>query len=79
MARSSAFQIKNDTHVYIGTEATMGTAAVAGAALTELPATDFSFTVLAAGGQTLSVAPSRVGGGLTQSDDMVRAQRHDRM
>tara|TARA_R100000315_G_scaffold45369_1_gene20495 strand:- start:3357 stop:4367 length:1011 start_codon:yes stop_codon:yes gene_type:complete len=79
MARSSAFQIKNDTHVYIGTEATMGTAAVAGAALTELPATDFSFTELAAGGQTLSVAPFRVGGGLTQSDDMVRAQRHDRM
>ena len=79
MAKSTKFQIKNNTNVFIGTEATMGTAAIAGAALVELPATDFSFSELAAGGQTLSVAPFRVGGGLTQSDDMVRAQRHDRM
>jgi len=79
MAKSAKFQLKNNTNVYIGTEATMGTAAVVGAALTELPATDFSFSELGAGGQTLSIAPFRVGGGLTQSDDMVRAQRHDRM
>tara|TARA_R100001530_G_scaffold124406_1_gene92583 strand:- start:1578 stop:2594 length:1017 start_codon:yes stop_codon:yes gene_type:complete len=79
MAKSVKFQIKNNSNVYIGTEATMGTAAVAGAALVELPVTDFSFSELAAGGQTLSVAPFRVGGGMTQSDTMVRAQRHDRM
>ena len=79
MAKSPKFQTKNNTNVYIGTEVTMGTAAVAGAALVELPATDFSFSELAAGGQTLSVAPFRVGGGLTQSDNMVRTQRHDRM
>lgn len=79
MAKSTKFQIKSNTNVFIGTEATMGTAVVAGGAIVELPATDFSFSELAAGGQTLSVAPFRVGGGMTQSDDMVRAQRHDRM
>ena len=79
MAKSPTFQVKNNTNVYIGTEATIGTAAVAGAALVELPATDYSFTELGAGGQTLNAAPFRVGGGLTQSDDMVKAQRHDRM
>lgn len=79
MAKSAKFQLKSNTNVFIGTEVTMGTAAVAGGALVELPATDFSFSELGAGGQTLSIAPFRVGGGLTQSDDMVRAQRHDRM
>tara|TARA_A100001201_G_scaffold143754_1_gene147221 strand:+ start:509 stop:1534 length:1026 start_codon:yes stop_codon:yes gene_type:complete len=79
MAKSATFQIKNNTNVYIGTEATMGTPSVADAALVELPVTDYSFSELGAGGQSLNVAPFRVGGGLTQSDDMVKAQRHDRM
>lgn len=79
MAKSAVFQTKSNTSVFIGTEATMGTAAVAGAALVELPVTDFSFSELAAGGQSLSIAPFRNSGGMTQSDDMVRAQRHDRI
>jgi len=79
MAKSATFQVKNNTSVFIGTEATMGTAVVQGGLLTELPVTDYSFTEIGAGGQTLNVAPFRVGGGLTQSDNMVKEQRHDRM
>lgn len=79
MAKSATFQVKNNTNVFIGTEATMGTAVIAGGLLTELPVTDYSFSEIAAGGQTLNVAPFRVGGGLTQSNNMVKEQRHDRM
>ena len=79
MAKSATFQVKNNTNVFIGTEATMGTAVAAGGLLTELPVTDYSFSEIAAGGQTLNAAPFRVGGGLTQSNNMVKEQRHDRM
>ena len=74
------FQTTSNTKVLIGTEVTMGTAAVGGCAAVAMPCTDYSFTDIGSGGQTLSVAPSRTGvGGQTQSDDMVKAIRHDRM
>lgn len=79
MAKSATFQVKNNTNVFIGTESTMGTAVAQDGLLTELPVTDYSFTEIGAGGQTLNVAPFRVGGGLTQSNNMVKEQRHDRM
>ena len=79
MAKSATFQLKNNTNVFIGTEATMGTAVAQSGLLTELPVTDYSFTEIGAGGQSLNVAPFRVGGGLTQSNNMVKEQRHDRM
>ena len=77
---SANFQVKSNTRVLIGTEVTMGAAAVAGCAAVAMPCTDYSFTDIGSGGQTLDVAPFRTGvGGQTQSDDMVKARRHDRM
>ena len=77
---SSNFQISGNTRVLIGTEVTMGTPAVQACAAVEMPCTEYSFTDIGSGGQSLDMAPSRIGsGGLTQSDDMVKARRHDRM
>ena len=77
---SANFQVKSNTRVLIGTEVTMGAAAVAACAAVAMPCTDYSFTDIGSGGQTLDVAPFRTGiGGQTQSDDMVKARRHDRM
>jgi hypothetical protein len=74
------FQITKNTRVLIGTEATMGTPAVQSCAAVEMPCTEYSFTDIGSGGQTLDVAPFRIGSsGSTQSDDMVKARRHDRM
>ena len=78
MAISTAFQTKQNTNVIIGTEATMGTTALATADSIEMPVTDYSFDEMHK--HSLSVAPPRVGSGaFTQSDDMVKWQRHDRM
>ena len=78
MAKSTTFQTKTNSKVTIGTEVTMGTAtAASGGTTLEMPVTDYSFSEIAS--HTLSVAPFRMGGGSAQSDDMVRAQRHDRM
>jgi len=78
MALSTAFQTKQNTNVIIGTEAAVGTAALATADSIEMPVTDYSFDEIHK--HSLSVAPPRTGsGGFTQSDDMVKWQRHDRM
>ena len=78
MALSTAFQTKQNTRVIIGTEATVGTAALATADSIEMPVTDYSFDEIHK--HSLSVAPPRTGSGaFTQSDDMVKWQRHDRM
>ena len=79
MALSTAFQTKQNTRVIIGTEATMGTPASEDTAATiEMPVTDYSFDEIHK--HSLSVAPPRTGSGaFTQSDDMVKWQRHDRM
>lgn len=78
MTLSTAFQTKQNTKVIIGTEATMGTAALATANSIEMPVTDYSFDEIHK--HSLSVAPPRTGSGaFTQSDDMVKWQRHDRM
>ena len=78
MAKSTAFQVKQGSKVTIGTEATVGTATAANGTTLELPVTDYSFSEL--GGHALDAAPFRSGlGGSTQSDNMVRARRHDRM
>ena len=78
MALSTAFQTKQNTRVIIGTEATLGTAALATADSIEMPVTDYSFDEIHK--HSLSVAPPRTGNGaFTQSDDMVKWQRHDRM
>lgn len=77
MAKSTTFQTKTNSKVIIGTEVTMGTATLAAGVTVEMPVTDYSFSEVAA--HTLSVAPFRLNGGQAQSDDMVRAQRHDRM
>ena len=78
MALSTAFQTKQNTNVVIGTEVTMGTATVAAGTTIEMPVTDYSFDEIHK--HSLSVAPSRTGSGaFTQSDDMVKWQRHDRM
>ena len=80
MAKSTAFQTKAGSKVTIGTEVTMGTATLAAGTTLELPCTEYSFTEIGAGGLALDVAPFRTGlGGSTQSDDMVKARRHDRM
>ena len=77
---SANFQVTSNTKVLIGTEVTMGAAAIAGCAAVAMPCTEYSFTDIGSGGQTLDVAPFRTGvGGQTQSDDMVKARRHDRM
>ena len=78
MALSTAFQTKQNTNVIIGTEATVGTAALATADSIEMPVTDYSFDEIHK--HSLSVAPPRTGSGsFTQSDDMVKWQRHDSM
>tara|TARA_R110000737_G_scaffold333011_1_gene350331 strand:+ start:4377 stop:5402 length:1026 start_codon:yes stop_codon:yes gene_type:complete len=77
MAKSTTFQTKTNSKVTIGVEVTLGTATVAAGVTLEMPVTDYSFSEVAA--HTLSVAPFRLNGGQAQSDDMVRAQRHDRM
>ena len=78
MAKSGTFQTKQNTKVIIGTEATMGTATAADGTTIEMPVTDFSFSDIKK--HSLSVAPPRTGkGGMTQSDDMVKWQKHDRM
>ena len=77
MAKSATFQSKNNVAVKIITEATMGTTPT-DTAFTTMPVTDFSFSDIKK--HTLSVAPSRVGvGGMAQSDDMVKWQKHDVM
>ena len=77
---SANYQVTSNTRVLIGTEVTMGAAAVAGCAAVAMPVTEYSFTDIGSGGQALDVAPFRSGvGGQTQSDDMVKARRHDRM
>ena len=79
MALSTAFQTKQNTRVIIGTEVTMGTACDEDSGVTiEMPVTDYSFDEIHK--HSLSVAPPRTGSGaFTQSDDMVKWQRHDRM
>ena len=78
MAKSATFQTKQNTNVVIGTEVTMGTATLAAGTTLEVPDTDFSFSEIKK--HSLSVAPPRTGSGaFTQSDDMVKWQRHDRM
>ena len=78
MAKSTSFAVKQGSKVTIGTEVTMGTATLAAGVTCEMPVTDYSFSEL--GGHTLEAAPFRMGlGGSTQSDDMVRPRRHDRM
>ena len=78
MALSTAFQTKQNTRCIIGTEATVGTAALATADSIEMPVTDYSFDEIHK--HSLSVAPPRTGSGrFTQSDDMVKWMRHDRM
>ena len=79
MALSTAFQTKQNAMVIIGTEATMGTPCDEDSGATiEMPVTDYSFDEIHK--HSLSVAPPRVGSGaFTQSDDMVKWQRHDRM
>ncbi|BAQ90706.1 hypothetical protein [uncultured Mediterranean phage uvMED] len=77
MAKSSTFQTKTNSAVTIGTEVTMGTATLAAGVTLQMPVTDYSFSEVAS--HSLGVAPFRMGGGSAQSDDMVRAQRHDRM
>ena len=78
MALSTAFQTKQNTRMIIGTEAALGTAALATADSIEMPVTDYSFDEI--NKHSLSVAPPRTGSaGFTQSDDMVKWQRHDRM
>jgi hypothetical protein len=78
MAKSGTFQSKQNVNVIIADEATVGTAAAVDATRIVMPVTDFTFSD--AFKHSLSVAPSRVGkGGMTQSDDMVKWQRHDVM
>ena len=77
MAKSANFQTKQNTRVWILDEATMGTTSVAEEYI-EMPVTDFSFDEI--NKHSLSVAPPRTGAGaFTQSDDMVKWQKHDRM
>ena len=78
MAKSSIFQTSQQTNVIIGTEATFGTKAATDATRIHMPVTSYSFSEVA--NHTLAVAPFRAGaGGATQSTEMVKAQRHDRM
>ena len=78
MAKSALFQTSQQTNVLIATESTFGTKAATGAARIHMPVTSYSFSEVA--NHTLAVAPFRAGaGGATQSTEMVKAQRHDRM
>ena len=78
MAKSDTFQVGSNSSVVIGTEVTPGTATLAAGVTLEMPCTEYSFTDL--NQHSLGVAPFRAGiGGMTQSDTMVKWQRHDRM
>ena len=78
MTKSATFQTKQNTTVVIGTEVTTGTATVAAGTTIEMPVTDYSFSEIKK--HTLGVAPPRAGtGAFTQSDDMVKWERHNRM
>ena len=78
MAKSVTFQTGTNSSVVIGTEVTVGTATLAAGTTLEMPVTEYSFSEL--NKHSLGVAPFRSGrGGMTQSDDMVKWQRHDRM
>jgi len=79
MAKSSGFQTSQQTNVIIGTESTFGSkVAASGQNRIHMPVTSYSFSEVA--NHTLAVAPFRQGaGGATQSTEMVKAQRHDRM
>ena len=78
MAKSATFQVGSNSSVVIGTEVTVGTACLAAGETLEMPCTEYSFTEIIK--HSLGVAPIRAGiGGMTQSDDMVRWQEHDRM
>ena len=79
MGLSATFQTKQNARVIIGTESSMGTPCDEDSGATiEMPVTDYSFDEIHK--HSLSVAPSRTGSGaFTQSDDMVKWQRHDRM
>mgnify|MGYP003114155924 FL=1 len=78
MAKSSIFQTSQQTNVIIGTEDTFGTKAATDATRIHMPVTSYSFSEVA--NHTLAFAPFRAGaGGATQSTEMVKAQRHDRM
>ena len=79
MAKSDKFQVSSHSSVIIGTEVTPGTPTDASDGVTiEMPVTEYSFSDI--NKHTLSVAPFRSGlGGMTQSDDMVKWQEHDRM
>ena len=78
MAKSTAFQTGTNTSVVIGTEVTVGTPTASDGVTLEMPVTEYSFTDIHK--HSLAVAPFRTGiGGMTQSDDMVKWQRHDRM
>ena len=79
MAKSDKFQVSSNSSVIIGTEVTPGTPTDASDGETiEMPVTEYSFSDI--NKHTLSVAPFRSGlGGMTQSDDMVKWQEHDRM
>ena len=77
MAKSGTFQTKQNVAVKIITEAQIGTTPT-DSAFTTMPVTDFSFSDIKK--HSLGVAPARVGaGGMAQSDDMVKWQKHDRM
>ena len=78
MAKSTAFQTSTNSSVRIGTEVTVGTACLAGGVTLEVPVTEYSFSEI--NKHSLGVAPFRSGlGGMTQSDLMVKQQKHDRM
>lgn len=80
MAKSTNFQTKMGSKVTIGTEVTMGTACLANGVTLEMPCTDYSFSDIGGGGMSLESAPFRTGlGGSTQSTNMLRARRYDRM
>ena len=78
MAKSDKFQVGSNSSVVIGTEVTPGTACLAAGTTLEMPVTEYSFSDI--NQHSLAVAPFRSGiGGMTQSDDMVKWQEHDRM
>ena len=78
MAKSDKFQVSSNSSVVIGTEVTPGTACLAAGVTLEMPVTEYSFSDI--NKHSLSIAPFRSGiGGMTQSDDMVHWQEHDRI
>ena len=78
MAKSDKFQVGSNSSVVIGTEVTPGTACLAAGTTLEMPVTEYSFSDI--NQHSFAVAPFRSGiGGMTQSDDMVKWQEHDRM